>query len=107
VMFVGAPRDVAVLALTLSERAAVDPLVPDVRIGVACGSVLARDGDYYGPVVNLASRITDRARRGTVLASEPLHRVLVDDPELSWRPLGSKRLRGIGKAEVFVLRRVR
>ena len=105
VMFVGPPRDVAVIALALAERAAADPVVPDVRIGVACGSVLARDGDYYGPVVNLASRITDRARSGTVLAAEGLRQSSADDPEFSWRPLGTKRLRGIGDAALFVLRR--
>lgn len=105
VMFVGAPRDVAVIALVLAERAIADPVVPAVRIGVAYGSLLARDGDYYGPVVNLASRITGRARRGTVLASEGLHRMVADDPELSWRPLGTKRLRGIGDVALFLLRR--
>jgi adenylate cyclase len=105
VMFVGFPRDVARLAVTLAERAVADPIVPNVRIGVAWGSVLARDGDYYGPVVNLASRITDGARRGTVLAAEGLRNQLVDDPEFSWRPLGTKRLRGIGAAALFVLRR--
>jgi adenylate cyclase len=105
VMFVGFPRDIARLALTLAERASTDPIVPDVRIGVAWGSVLARDGDYYGPVVNLASRLTDRARRGTVLAAEGLHDALSDDPEFSWRPLGTKRLRGIGNTPLYVLRR--
>jgi adenylate cyclase len=72
---------------------------------VAWGSVLARDGDYYGPVVNLASRITDRARRGTVLAAEGLQNALADDPEFSWRSLGTKRLRGIGPTTLYVLRR--
>jgi adenylate cyclase len=67
--------------------------------------VLARDGDYYGPVVNLASRITRRARRGTVLASQSIADALADDPEFTWRALGSKRLRGIGEVALFVLRR--
>jgi adenylate cyclase len=106
VMFVGAPRNVATIALALAERAAADAVVPDVRVGVACGTVLARDGDYYGPVVNLASRITGRARRGTVLAAAALYRALADDPAFSWRRLGPKRLRGIGDVELFVLRRV-
>jgi adenylate cyclase len=105
VMFVAAPRDAAMIALALVDRAAADPFVPAVRIGVAFGSVLARDGDYYGPVVNLASRLTDRARRGSVLAAEALHDTLADDPDLWWRPLGPKRLRGIGEAQLFVLRR--
>ena len=73
VMFVGMPATVATIALALAERVAADPIVPDVRIGVAYGSLLARDGDFYGPVVNLASRITGRGpAAATVLASEPL-----------------------------------
>jgi adenylate cyclase len=107
VMIVGTPRDVAVIALALVERVAADPDVPDVRVGVAYGSVLARDGDFYGPVVNLASRITGRARRGSVLASEPLHQVLGDDPEFSWQSMRPRRIRGIGEVTLWVLRRRR
>ena len=29
---------------------------PDVRVALAIGPVLVQDGDFYGPVVNLASR---------------------------------------------------
>jgi adenylate cyclase len=105
VMFVGLPRDVAGIALALAERAAAHPVVPDVRIGVASGTVLARDGDYYGPVVNLASRITARARLGAVLTSSGFHAALAADPQLAWRRLGPKRVRGIGIVELFVLRR--
>jgi adenylate cyclase len=105
VMFVGPPRELVVAALALTERVATDPVVPKVRVGLAYGTVLGRDGDYYGPVVNLASRITGRARRGTVLASAPLPRILRDDPELTWRTLRPARLRGIGEVEVFVVRR--
>jgi adenylate cyclase len=104
VMFVGFPRDVARIALALAARAAADPVVPDVRVGVASGTVLARDGDYYGPVVNLASRVTARARLGTVLTSSGFHAALADDPQFAWRRLGPKRVRGIGVVELFVLR---
>jgi adenylate cyclase len=104
VMFVGPPRDLVITALTLTQRVAAEPVVPEVRVGLAYGSVLARDGDYYGPVVNLASRITGRARRGTVLAGESLYRVLSADTDFSWRRIRPQRLRGIGEVEVFVVR---
>jgi adenylate cyclase len=107
VMFVGGAREVALISLALTEDVADDPDLPDVRVGVAYGSVLARDGDFYGPVVNLASRITARARRGTVLASEPMHGALADDPDFSWRSLGTRRIRGIGVVGLSVLRRAR
>ena len=105
VMLVGPPRDLVVTALTLTERVAADAVVPPVRVGLAFGSVLGRDGDYYGPVVNLASRITGRARRGTVLVSEPLRTVLGADPAFAWRTLRPVRLRGIGDVSAFVVRR--
>lgn len=42
------------------------------RAGMAFGKVLVREGDYYGPVPNLAARLTDHARAWTVLADEEL-----------------------------------
>jgi class 3 adenylate cyclase len=41
-----------------------------VRAGVAYGAVLAQDGDYFGPPVNLASRLVASAEPGQVLASQ-------------------------------------
>jgi class 3 adenylate cyclase len=43
--------------------------LPAVRVGLACGEVLNRDGDYYGSVVNLAARLVDLAEPGEVLLS--------------------------------------
>lgn len=40
-----------------------------VRAGIAYGDVLAQDGDYFGPPVNLASRLVAIAAPGQVLAS--------------------------------------
>ena len=40
-----------------------------LRGGVASGEGLPRAGDWYGRPVNLASRITSFARRGTVVTS--------------------------------------
>ncbi|MEO1057248.1 MAG: adenylate/guanylate cyclase domain-containing protein [Actinomycetota bacterium] len=42
------------------------------RAGVAFGDVLTRGGDYYGSVVNLASRLVDHAVPGEILVSEPV-----------------------------------
>jgi adenylate cyclase len=108
VMFVAlVPGDAARIALRLTERSAVDELLPEARAGLAIGSVLAQEGDYYGPVVNLASRLVEQARPGTSLASGELRDALADDPQFSWHRLRSRRLRDIGRVEVWALERAR
>jgi len=78
--------------------------IPDLRAGVASGSALSRAGDWYGRPVNLASRITNVARPGSVLAAEG---VVTDDAaafDLSFA--GERRLKGIdGKVKLFRVRR--
>ncbi|MCU1428558.1 MAG: pH-sensitive adenylate cyclase [Actinomycetia bacterium] len=103
VMFAGLPGSVAHAALALVRRASGYPELPPVRAGVAHGPLLARDGDYYGPVVNLASRLTDIARRGTVLAPEQMHQALKADKSLSWEPIGTRHVRGMGDVMVYEL----
>jgi adenylate cyclase len=68
VLFVAdSPADGAEIALTLIARAELADGVPSLRAGLAYGRVLNRFGDVYGPVVNIASRLTSVARPGTVL----------------------------------------
>src|SRR5207253_3249132 len=47
---------------TLATRAEGDPEMPRLRIGAHSGSVLYREGDYYGTTVNLAARVTSVAQ---------------------------------------------
>lgn len=105
VMFAGVAKETTLIAIEIVRRAAEDSMLPPVRAGVACGPLIARDGDYYGSAVNLASRVTDRARPGTVLASESLRGALRDDVDFAWRTIGRRRLRGIGEVELFRVRR--
>ncbi len=104
IMFVGPGDAVASIALTILDRAHGIEELPSVRIGVSFGPVLARGGDYFGPVVNLASRITDRARPGSILAAEAVHDLLDGDARFSFRPLAPRRIRGIGPVRLFALR---
>ncbi len=106
VMFVAADTaSAARIALRLTERSAVDELLPEARAGLASGTVLAQEGDYYGPVVNLASRLVELARPGSVLASGELHADLADDPSFTWQRLRSRRIRDIGRVEIWALER--
>lgn len=57
----------AQVAVELIERVREDPVLVSARAGLAHGPLLSRDGDWYGSTVNLASRLVDRAKPGTVL----------------------------------------
>jgi len=77
VMFVVQTATMAAeIGLSLSEAYAGDDLLSDVRVGLAVGPVLVQDGDYYGPVVNLASRLVGVANPGTVLVSGEVREAL-------------------------------
>ncbi len=108
VMFVSEePAAAARIALRLTERSAVDEVLPEARAGLACGALVAHEGDYFGPVVNLASRLVEVARPGSVLASESLHTELEHDPSFDFQRLRSRKIRDIGRVEVWLLEAVR
>jgi len=81
-----------------------DPDLSDVRVGMASGRVLERDGDVFGSVVNLASRIVNVAYPGAVVVSNEVHDALVDDPRFVFRSLRSHYLRDIGRVPLWVMR---
>ncbi|WP_372728844.1 adenylate/guanylate cyclase domain-containing protein [Nocardioides sp.] len=62
------PTDAATIALALTARGAdEEDDFPAVRAGIAYGEVVNRLGDVFGPVVNVAARLTSVARPGSVL----------------------------------------
>ena len=103
VMFAGVSAQVARTAIALREEAHKQDL-PGVHAGIAAGLVIARDGDFYGPVVNLASRLTAAAPADEIFASAALHAELAADPSFIWSDAGPLELRGIGTVGVFSLR---
>ena len=106
-MLVG-PESAAVLeaALALVEASEAEGKgFPVLRAGVASGPAVARGGDYYGRPVNLASRITEIARPGSVLASEAV-RDSVGENRYRWSFARARRLKGIeGEVKLFRCRR--
>jgi class 3 adenylate cyclase len=76
VMFVtNAPGIACALALDLLESCAAVGL-PKLRVGVAFGDVMVRQGDFYGAPVNLAARLVSTAEAGTALADNVLQQRL-------------------------------
>ncbi|MGI8665741.1 MAG: adenylate/guanylate cyclase domain-containing protein, partial [Jatrophihabitans sp.] len=93
VLFV-ADTAVAAAEIALELQRLAGPRLPPLRIGLAYGSVLARFGDVYGPVVNLASRLTGLARVGTVLIDQQLAAELAGDARFELRRLRPASVRG-------------
>lgn len=68
--------------------------IPDIKVGLATGSVLSRLGDVFGPPVNLAARLTSVARSNRVLVDERTAALLGD--EFETRVMPPRPLRGFG-----------
>ncbi len=91
------------IGLDLSEAYADDELLSDVRVGLAFGPVLLRDGDYYGTTVNLAHRIVNIANPGTVLVSDEFRTTLVEAApgEFTWKALRPRQLKDLGRVQLW------
>jgi adenylate cyclase len=82
--------------LTLVERAEGEEDFPPLRAGVAYGPAVNRWGDWFGSTVNVASRLTARARPGAVLATEAVRDCAGQDA-FAWSAAGEKKLKGLNK----------
>lgn len=67
--------------------------LPPLRVGAALGAALHRSGDWYGPPVNVASRLSGMARPGSLLTTEKLRNAARDD--FQWTFIGHKRIKGV------------
>ncbi|MHB8263447.1 MAG: adenylate/guanylate cyclase domain-containing protein [Acidimicrobiales bacterium] len=111
VMFVSdEPMISAGIGVTLAEAYSDDDMLTDVRVAISYGPVLIQDGDYFGPVVNLASRSVEVTSPGMVTVSGELARVLAGLPEfnasdLVLRQLRPRNLKGIGRTPLWSLSR--
>jgi adenylate cyclase len=95
----------AQIGLSLAEAYASDDLLSDVRVALAVGPVLVKDGDFYGPVVNLASRLVNVARPGTVLISDEFKEALGTEgaDDIDTRPLRTRSLKDLGRVQMWKL----
>jgi adenylate cyclase len=91
--------------LRLADAYHDDESLSEVRVGLAHGPVLSREGDLFGPTVNLASRIVNIAFPGSVVVSDEIHAAMGDDPGLVWRSLRTRYLKDIGRVALWSVRR--
>jgi adenylate cyclase len=97
VMFVAPePKELVEVTLALIERGEETDGFPQLRAGVAFGPAANHFGDWYGSTVNLASRLTARARPGSVLVTDEVHDA-VGENGYTWSTAGPKRLKGFSE----------
>lgn len=104
-MFVAVEEQLLAGALLeiVADIEAAEPLAgTPVHGGMAAGLVLLRGGDYFGPPVNVAARLTDQARAGTVLAAEAMAPAL--EGSFTLRRVPAMTLRGVGRTRPFAVR---
>ena len=98
------PEPMVATMLELVERAEATESLPELRAGVAYGQAVNRWGDWFGSTVNIASRLTARARPGSVLTTEEVRDAAQDG--FAWSSAGPKRLKGIAEpVKTFRVRR--
>ncbi|MEU3146836.1 MULTISPECIES: adenylate/guanylate cyclase domain-containing protein [unclassified Streptomyces] len=116
----------AEIALRLIETMANDETMPELRVGMAFGTVTTRMGDVFGTTVNLASRLTSIAPRDAVLVDTAFAEELIrtgDAPaseaaaeaekageqpptyRFGLQPMWQRPVRGLGVVEPWLLTR--
>jgi adenylate cyclase len=95
----GALVDATLHLVDAAEREGED--FPRLRAGLATGAALHRGGDWYGSPVNIASRIADVARPGTVVVDGTTRRAAAGE-RWRWSSLPPRRLKGVeGSVALF------
>jgi adenylate cyclase len=82
-------------SLSLVAESAAHQL-PEVRVGVATGQVVPRDGDIFGHTVNLAARIASVAAPSQVLVCGGTHDAAADEmSKIDFEALEPMSLKGV------------
>lgn len=88
------------IALQLTRSLRSHDRLPQLRTGLAAGRVMLRDGDVFGPVVNLAARAVGEAGANEVLVTASV----ADAVRRRVSPIGPRRLKGFDEEiELFRL----
>jgi adenylate cyclase len=101
------PEPVALLDAMLDlVKAAEKEGLPQLRVGVASGSAVSRAGDWFGSPVNVANRVTNAARPGSVLVAQSARDAVGDADGFVWSFAGARHLKGVkGETKLFRARR--
>jgi adenylate cyclase len=95
------PALVATISALVESVEAEGPEFPSIRVGITYGPATTRGGDWFGATVNTASRITDLAKPGAIVATEA---VVDAGPGYAWHRRRRRGLKGVeGRVRLFVL----
>lgn len=79
------------------------PGFPAVRVGIAVGPATTRGGDWFGTTVNVASRVTNLAKPGRIVATEAVQE---QTRQWGWSRKRRRGLKGIeGRVRLYALDR--
>ncbi len=95
------PEEAVRCALEIEQRGAAESHFPACRLGVSCGRALYREGDYVGTTVNVAARLVSAAERHQTLVTPEVRAAVGAVPDIEFRPLGRRRLKGLDEFDVF------
>ena len=101
------PASAAEATLQLLERFTADDTLPQVHAGLAFGPVLDRGGDVFGPVVNVAARLANIARKGTIRVDQAMAAELAEAKQFTLSVRAPRRVRGYLQLPSYRLRRAR
>lgn len=101
------PVEAAWLGVELTEQHVHDQNFPNVRVGMAYGDLLNRLGDVFGPVVNMASRLTSVARPGRAVVDHDLAEQAEGTAGLRLRRMRRVQVKGFEAVEPWSLKRAR
>ena len=101
------PKQAALLALALLDEHEADDTFPAVRIGIAYGNIVNHMGDVFGPVVNIASRLTSLARPASALVDRALADELSGDDDVRLKPMRRTSVKGYEHLQPWSLKRPR
>ncbi|MCU1594036.1 MAG: Adenylate cyclase [Frankiales bacterium] len=95
--------DAVLVGLDTIDAHEASPDLPSVRAGVALGPVLVRLGDVFGEPVNIASRLADEARPGSLLVDKLAAEALPEGWEA--RALHKRSVRGYRALTPYLVKR--
>jgi adenylate cyclase len=91
----GDARAAVVSATRISAAVDDEPRFPGVRVGIADGPVVEREGRYFGLALNLTARLAARAGADEILCTAAVAEACRDLDGVAFRSLGALRFRNV------------